>query len=147
SCSTTTPCGRNRPETISTSRISGTLRITAGFEPSRAATTAFGTRFLAPRTGTDPLRGLPPSMATTLDIDVSTLHTPAGTRLLTHQSDALEKIGNVPIVGDETYTSESLAGSVVGLIAGRVFSNSSMASALRSVRPMSSRPSIRRQRV
>src|SRR5699024_1964569 len=86
-------------------------------------------------------------MVNTLDIDVSTLHTPAATRLLTHQSDALGKIGNVPIVGDETYTSESLAGSVVGLLAGRVFSNSSMASALRSVRPMSSRPSSRRQRV
>src|SRR5699024_4900987 len=57
---TRTPCSSRRPVTISTSRIAGTPRSTDGESPSSAATIAFGTRFLAPRTRTVPVSGTPP---------------------------------------------------------------------------------------
>src|SRR6476620_9267269 len=55
-----TPWSSSRPETILTSEISGTLRSRQGPSASRAATMAFETRFLAPRTSRSPTRGEPP---------------------------------------------------------------------------------------
>src|SRR6478672_1856707 len=55
-----TPWSSSRPETILTSEISGTLRRRQGPSASRAATIAFETRFLAPRTSRSPTSGEPP---------------------------------------------------------------------------------------
>ena len=60
--STDTPWISRRELTTSTSLISGMFRSTDGELPSRAATMALGTRFLAPRTVTSPVSGLPPWM-------------------------------------------------------------------------------------
>ena len=60
SCSILTPWIDSSFETMRTSLMSGTERRTLGPSPSSAATIAFETRFLAPRTVISPSSGRPP---------------------------------------------------------------------------------------
>ena len=89
---TWTPCSSSRPVTTVTSRICGTFSRRLGSPPSRAATIALETKFLAPRTVIVPVRGVPPwtvrasVTATILDYDgrparQGTMRTPAWRRI------------------------------------------------------------------
>ncbi len=70
---TVTPCSCSSPRTTRTSRMSGTLRSRLGPLPSSAATIAFGTRFLAPRTRISPSSGVPPWTSRTSSVPVMNL--------------------------------------------------------------------------
>lgn len=67
---TVTPWSWRSPRTTRTSRMSGTLRRRLGPLPSSAATMAFGTRFLAPRTRISPSSGVPPWTSRTSSVPV-----------------------------------------------------------------------------
>ena len=146
---TATPYASSIFVTIEISEICGTSCRMLGVLPRSAATIAFVARFLAPRTCTVPVSGLPPRMTmpsafrpTRSAAIAASFASPSFTESSTTREPATVTPAALP-PGEPVYRTGRVRGRQLSLVP----SNSVIRASSRNVSPMSSSPSSNLQRV